>query len=642
MSLLDMKTFKITSEFIKSLGNDPSKLATLANIHRINCLAGLKQAKHGWLGASFSCMELLTCIYHRYITNPLDPMGLRGSVFLSKGHAAMAQYAILAGLGVFNLNKLDSYKEANGLPAHCDRNIPGVDSDSGSLGMGLSKAIGTAISNRDNGYKSPVFVIIGDGELQEGQVFESLLSLRKFNPGYIVPIIDRNHLQSDSATADIKDARNWAMVFEGIGLRVREINGHYPDEICRAIDETLEDPSPSIIIATTQKGYGTTLTSMPRNTPPRSGVWHSQIPNDSQYIKMLDELIESINSEVLRFKYNEYKSTLILDDIDTFPQTSNIKSTGQAFADALLKFAKQDENIYVLDADLEKSCKLTDIATAISDRYLEVGISEQDMCSIASGLALSGRIPVVNTYSSFYKRSLDQIFSVITEKLPVIFAGHYSGTDYFTDGKSHQSITDIGLMFSLGEIEILEPVDETTTAQMLETTISRMKKEFAETGHSKPTFIRLHRTPCDENFDIPYCFDNVGIYKSELQDQENRCIVFTGGPHMLSNALEAIDKLFDENIALDVIPVLRYSDENKFLKNAIARYKYVFTLEDHRRETGLGAFIASLGFKNPVRIGCRNYTQSTRTMQDMHELHKLTVDELCNVIRKVTNCTDHK
>ncbi len=637
-----MNTFKVDSEFINSLGNNIENLSTIANIHRINCLAGLKKANHGWLGASFSAMEILTCIYHRYINNPLDPISERGRVYLSKGHAAMAQYAILVGLGVLPLSSLDSYKEISGLPAHCDRNTKGVDSDSGSLGMGLSKAIGNAISNRDAGIKKPIFVIIGDGELQEGQIFESLLSLRKFNPGYIVPIIDRNYLQSDSATADIKEARNLAMVFEGIGLKVREINGHYPDQICEAIDATLEDLSPSIIIASTLKGYGTTLTTMPRNTPPRSGIWHGNIPTDEQYLKMLEELLTSINNEVLHCQYKAFKDSLLILNNSLPENESLIKSTGQAFADALLKLGKKDDDIYILDADLEKSCKLTEIAQAFSNRFIEVGISEQDMCSIAAGLALSGRIPIVNTYSSFYKRCLDQIYSIVTEKLPVIFAGHYSGIDYFTDGKSHQSITDIGLMRSLGEIEILEPVDEETTSQMLEATISRMKKEFSELGQSKPTFIRLHRTPCDENFDIPYCFDNVGIYKSELEDKENRCIVFTSGPHMLSLALEAIDKLYDENIALDVIPVLRYDDENKFLKNAIARYKYVFCFEDHRRETGLGGFIASLGFKNPVRVGCRHYVQSARSLEEMQKLHELTSDELCAVIRKVTSCKDHK
>ena len=635
-----MKTFKVTSEFIKSVGNEIENLSLLANLHRINCLAGLKTANHGWLGASFSAMELLTCIYYRYIFNTLMPTDHKGYVYLSKGHAAMAQYAILAGLGVFPIEKLDTYKQLLGLPAHCDRNIECVDTDSGSLGMGLSKAIGTAISNRDMGINVPVFVIIGDGELQEGQIFESLLSLRKFNPGNIVPIIDRNYLQSESATSDVKDAKNWGMVFEGIGLKVREINGHYPEQICEAIDLTLKDTSPSIIIASTLKGYGTTLTTMQRNTPSRGGVWHGQIPSDEQYFKMLEELVSIIDREKLYSDFKQYKENLDLEQVN-LPASNPIKSTGQAFADALLKIGRKDDDIYVLDADLEKSCKLTEVAKAFSNRYLEVGISEQDMCSIAAGLALTGKISVVNTYSSFYKRSLDQIFSIVTEKLPVIFAGHYSGIDYFTDGKSHQSITDIGLMRSLGEIEILEPVDEETTSQMLEATISRMKKEFSETGHTKPTFIRLHRTPCDENFDIPYCFDNVGIYKSELEDKDNRCIVFTSGPHMLSLALDAIDTLYDENIALDVIPVLRYDDEKKFLKNAIARYKYVFCFEDHRRETGLGGFIASLGFKNPVRIGCRQYSQSTRSLEDMQKFHKLTSDELCAVIRKVTSCKDH-
>ena len=637
-----MQTFKVTSDFINTLGNDTESLAVLANIHRINCLAGLKSANHGWLGACFSAIDLLTCIYHKYIKNPLATKNSRGWLYLSKGHAVMAQYAILVGLGILDIDSLDKYKDLNGLPAHCDRNIKGIDSDSGSLGMGLSKAIGTAISNRDKKIKEPVFVIIGDGELQEGQVFESLLSLRKFNPGYIVPIIDRNYLQSDSQTADIKDAKDWAMVFKGIGLNVREIDGNSVEQICEAIDATLKDKEPSIILASTIKGYGTSLTSMPHDTKPRMGVWHGQIPNDDEYLEMVEELLKYINNEELTKKYEEYKNNLVLDNKKKSVEKNIVKSTGQSFADALYKLGIKDENIYVLDADLEKSCKLTKIATDFSNRYLEVGISEQDMCSIASGLALSGRIPVVNTYSSFYKRSLDQVFSIVTEKLPVIFAGHYSGTDYFTDGKSHQSITDIGLMRSLGDIEILEPVDEETTSQMLEATISRMKKEFTETGHSKPAFIRLHRTPCNEDFDIPYCFDNVGIYKSELEDDNNRCIVFTSGPHMLSSALDAIDELYDENIALDVIPVLRYADDNKFLKNAIARYKYVFCFEDHRRETGLGGFIASLGFKNPVRVGCRTYAQSTRTLEDMQNFHKITSEELCAVIRKVTSCKDHK
>jgi len=163
-----MDPFIISNTILDGLPkNTDADLQRLAAVYRINCLAGLKKASHGWLGACFSSIELLTAIYHRYIREPQKPLENRGSVHLSKGHAAMAQYAVLAGINCFSTDRLASYKQLHGLPAHCDRTVPGVDSDSGSLGQGLSKAIGIALSNAAAGHKHPVFAIIGDGEMLE-------------------------------------------------------------------------------------------------------------------------------------------------------------------------------------------------------------------------------------------------------------------------------------------------------------------------------------------------------------------------------------------------------------------------------------------------------------------------------------------
>ena len=140
-----MTTFKVSKEIIEALGTSVDRLSTVAAAHRINCLAGLRSANHGWLGACFSSMELLTCIYHKYIQNPILPMESRGSVYLSKGHAAMAQYAILAAMGCLDTEQLDTYKRLGGLPAHCDRNILGVDCDSGSYGKSLSLQISESL-----------------------------------------------------------------------------------------------------------------------------------------------------------------------------------------------------------------------------------------------------------------------------------------------------------------------------------------------------------------------------------------------------------------------------------------------------------------------------------------------------------------
>ncbi len=641
----NMQPFLVSNAIIEQLPRTTDHdLEKLAAVHRINCLAGLKSANHGWLGACFSSMELLTCIYYRHICHPLKKITERGSIHLSKGHAAMAQYAVLAGMGCFSTERLLSYKHRQGLPAHCDRLVPGVDSDSGSLGQGLSKALGIAISNKAASLRHPVFAIMGDGELQEGQLFEAFLSLKKLNPGLVIPVVDRNHLQSDSRTADIKDADDWAKVFRGIGLQVFEVNGHSIKEIDAAINSLIESELPGVIIAETFKGGGATMTSMAHNTARRNGKWHGQIPDDSEYLEILHELVGKCAVPALNESFEAYKKNAAAMEpapVKMAATTAGSISTGEAFARTLIKLYSQDQDIYVLDADLEKSCRLSEVAADFGPRFLEMGISEQDMCSTAAGLGLAGRIAVVNTYASFFKRSLDQIFACITEKVPVIFAGHYAGIDYFTDGKSHQAINDLGLMQALGDLDIFEPVDRASTERLLEFTIKRMKAEMAQSGRAKPAYFRLHRTPGPEFTTLPFYRENANIFKAG-SGGKNRNALFTSGPHMLQIAIEASEQLAREDVCLDVIAIAQFEDHDKFLKNICEKAFRLFTLEDHRRESGLGSFIASLGFRNPVRIGARHYCQSSMQFADMQAEHCLTVAETIEVINKVLSCSHEK
>ncbi len=639
-----MQPFLVNTEVIKRYSKTPEKhMKELSAIHRINCLAGLKAAGHGWLGASFSCIEILTTIYHQFIENPSLPITERGSLHLSKGHAAMAQYAVLAGLGCFPVQNLLKYKQLDGLPAHCDRDIPGVDSDSGSLGQGLSKAIGIAVSNRNSSRTFPVFAIMGDGELQEGQLFEAFLTLKKLNPGNCVPIIDRNWLQSDSRTSDIKDADDWAAVFRGVGLNVIEINGHDHQQIFTAVSTVLDSKSAGVIIAKTQKGGGTSLTAMPSDTGRRCGIWHGQIPDEREYLQMLQELAVQIDDPLLAADVKNYLKSLQSAAENILPPivASNEISTGQAFADALVKLGADDKQIYVLDADLEKSCKLTKAAEAFGERFLEIGISEQDMCSIAAGLGLNGQIAVVNTYASFYKRSIDQISACVTEKVPVIFAGHYAGADYHTDGKSHQSINDIGLLRSLGDIEIFEPVDALNTGYLLKQCIERMKSDLKNTNRSRPAYFRLHRTP-QQNYQPDKTGENNMFFSSKAADTGKTGRIFTSGPHMLKICLEASKKLASEGIVLDVIAVTKFSDVNHEVKKLIDSSFRFFTFEDHIRETGLGSFIAGLTIRNPVKIGIKKPAPSSMNFAAMLEYHSLSSNEINAVVKKVFACVHEK
>jgi len=636
-----MQPFIIDSAITSAMPADTdADLTRLGAAYRINCLAGLTSARHGWLGACFSSIDLLTCIYHRYITTPLKHINERGSVHLSKGHAAMAQYAVLAGMGCFPVARLATYKQLHGLPAHCDRSVPGVDSDSGSLGQGLSKGIGIAVSHAAAGRRLPVFVLIGDGELQEGQLFEAFLTMKKLNPGMLVPIIDRNRLQSDSQTADIKDANDWAGVFRGIGLQVLEIDGHAPGEICNAIDRVLAADQPSVIIAATTKGGGASLTAMPHDTPRRAGKWHGQIPDQREYMQLLAELGAATRNPAITAALENYRGNTLKEEPPAV-HSGKALSTGEAFTGALLELAGANPDVFVLDADLEKSCKLGEVARQFAGRFLEIGISEQDMCSIAAGLGLSGRIAVVNTYASFYKRSLDQIFACMTEKVPVIFAAHYSGADYYTDGKSHQAINDLGLMQALGDLDIFEPVDAASCSAMLAQTLKRMQSEIKAGQGSRPAYFRLHRTPGPEFGALPYFIGNPGIYRAKI-NSEQRNVLFTSGPHMLAVAMQASEELGRSGICLDVAAIGQFADHEKFLKTLVEKGHRLFSLEDHRRESGVGSFVASLGFRNPVRIGARHYCQSMMQLDEMLQEHCITVSEVCKVVRKVLGCNHEK
>lgn len=639
-----MQPFLIKNQVISELADETAHdLEKLAAVYRINCLAGLYAAKHGWLGASFSCLDILTCIYHRFIKEPLLPIEQRGSLLLSKGHAAMGHYAVLAGRGCFDVERLTTYKSRGGLPAHSDRSVPGVDSDSGSLGQGLSKAIGIALSNRAQGLEVPVFTIIGDGELQEGQVFEALLSLKKLNLNNCIAIIDRNHLQSDSQTADIKDAQDWSRVMTHLGLNCMSIDGHNFEKIENAISQGIRINAPMVIIAETFKGGGCSVTSMPKDTPKGKGVWHGQIPDDRQYVAALKELVlKSDNHKILELFKEYLKAEKEAGHVEV-EATAVPPGTGPAFADALVAAGSRFQHLYVLDADLEKSCRLQGFSRKFPDRFIEVGISEQDMCSIATGLGLAGKIAVTNTYASFYKRSLDQIYNAITEKVPVIFAAHYSGADYYTDGKSHQAINDVGLMRSLGEIDIFEPLNAAQANEILTFLINRMTLEWAEKKAAMPAYVRLHRS---EPNGLP---DNIAEFRpnqpqifrvSKATEKEN--YLFVAGPHLLVEALKAAENLGKEGIDLAVVAVNHFSDQEKVLKKLVEKGNKIFTLEDNRRETGLGSLIASLEFRNPVRIGPREYLQSGLSLEKMLADHKIDAETVCSVVRKVLNCSHNK
>lgn len=265
-----------------------SDLEKTAKTLRRKSLEIIHRAGSGHPGGSLSIADILTALYFGVMNydpkNPKDPK--RDRFLLSKGHCTGALYSVLAMAGYFDESQLQDYRRINSklnLSGHPHPKTPGVEIASGSLGQGLSVAHGIALAARlDNcGYR--VFVAMGDGELQEGQIWEAAMSAAKFNSNNLIAIVDNNKVAQDNLTVDLKDLEPLEDKWKSFGWDVHRINGHDMAQVYQTLQLPLHEEKPRVIIADTVKGKGVSF--MEGKT-----AWHGVAPSDEDYEKALKEL----------------------------------------------------------------------------------------------------------------------------------------------------------------------------------------------------------------------------------------------------------------------------------------------------------------------------------------------------------------
>jgi len=268
---------------------DIAELEKLALELRKLALKIIFQAGSGHPGGSFSATDLMTALFFGGIlnydsNNPKDPK--RDRFLLSKGHASAIYYSVLAKAGYISEPDLDSYRKINSgrfLSGHAHPKTPGVEIASGSLGQGLSVAHGIALGTKLNGYGSKVYVILGDGELQEGQIWEAAMSADKFKSNNLIAIVDYNKVAQDNITKDLKDLEPLEDKWNAFNWDVHRIDGHNMEAIMKVLQLPLHPEKPRVIIADTIKGKGVSF--MEGKT-----AWHGVAPSAEDYEKALKEL----------------------------------------------------------------------------------------------------------------------------------------------------------------------------------------------------------------------------------------------------------------------------------------------------------------------------------------------------------------
>lgn len=235
-------------------------------------------AGSGHPGGSLSCVEILVALYHKLMNLNLDNEGSRIDKFiLSKGHASSCYYAVLSSKGYIPHDDLKTFRKFDSyLEGHPCIKINGVDVSSGSLGQGLSIANGMAISKKISGKEGNVYCLVGDGEIEEGQIWEACMSSSKYNLNNLILFVDNNGLQIDGTIKDVKNVDNLEEKFNSFGFYVQRINGHNFDEILTSVSNAKKSNKPNVIIANTIKGKGISFME-------NKAEWHGKKLTDEEY-----------------------------------------------------------------------------------------------------------------------------------------------------------------------------------------------------------------------------------------------------------------------------------------------------------------------------------------------------------------------
>ena len=497
------------------------ELQDCANRMRGYDLAVLCAAGSGHAGGTLSIMDITAALYlHVAEHDPLDPSWpARDRIVWSTGHKAPSLYLGLAFAGfcpiedVALLRKLSSPYQGH---PHWLK-LPGVEVSTGSLGQGLSLAIGIALAGRLNGQNFKTFCIMGDGEQQEGQVWEAAMEAAHYKLNNLVAIVDCNRLQIDGKVSEVMSVDPLDEKYRSFGWEVIRIDGHNMREIVEGFGRAKEiTDKPVVLLAETVKGKGVSFME-------DIAGWHGKVPNREELERALVELGTPVPVDLLFEKAKKYQQEVDRKLEQKMPkfhrnywwnaeETMKVKMepTRMGFGQALADNG-DDERVVCLGLDISGSITISQFYAGKPERkkrWLSMGIAEQSATSVAAGLAKEGKLPVLGTYATFAAaRNLDQIrTSVCYGNFNVMIAGAHGGVSVGPDGATHQALEDFFAMGGLPNMSVVVPCDSVET---------RKATSYLLLHHIGPKYIRFAReaTPIVTNENTPFVFGRANVIR---------------------------------------------------------------------------------------------------------------------------------
>lgn len=567
----------------RMIETDLELLRGIANQLRIHCITATTAAGSGHPTSCLSAAELVAALFFGHMRyDPKNPRYPNNDRFiLSKGHAAPLLYAAWAEAGLFPVEQLGQLRQIHSdLEGHPTPRLPFVDVATGSLGQGLGIGVGMALAARQNGLDYRTYVLMGDGEIAEGAVWEaaSLAGIRKLNN--LIGIVDVNRLGQSEATAFGHDLATYRRRFEAFGWRVEDVDGHDLEEIMEVLAGVGLGDQPLCILARTYKGAGVSFLQ-------DQDGWHGKPLKKEEAARAIAELVPSARPAAgVAIPAPSPLSPPERPVPSAYPplhyERGQMVATREAYGNALARMGEVDLRIVAMDGDTKNSTFAERFAKKFPDRYYECYIAEQTLVAVAVGFSTRGFVPFASTFACFFTRAYDHIRVAGISQANIKLVGSHVGVSIGEDGPSQMGLEDLAMMRAVAGSTVLYPSDAVSAEKLVEQMALRRGLCYLRTSRPKTPVIYGN----DEEFPV-------GGAKVLRQKDGDRVTVVAAGV-TLHEALKAADLLAAQGIAITVIDAYSIKPLASDVILAAARKtgNRVVTVEDHYAEGGLGDAVA--------------------------------------------------
>lgn len=573
-------------------------------------------AGSGHPGGSMSSIDIyLTLYYFLDISGDINRED-RDFVVVSHGHTSPGVYSALGLLGYLDLDEAIAFFRKAGSPyeGHVERHINGVEWSTGNLGQGLSAGCGFAIVSKIKKIDNYVFVVMGDGEQQKGQISEARRFAKKYELGNLFAIIDLNQLQISGKISEVMK-QNIKENYLSDGWLVYEADGHDYNQLYNTIRDMVKNGGPAVLIAHTVMGKGVSFMEHIKD-------YHGKALTREQYDKAMIELGLENRIDYYAGLRNSGKNFHVHTSKSLFPliklpkarvyDTAKKIDNRSAFGEALLDIAKENTGsmylpMAVFDCDLAGSVKTDSFARYFPENFFQSGIQEHNTATIAGAVSVEG---ILSIFADFGVFGIDEVYNqqrlndINGCNLKVVCT--HLGVDVGEDGKTHQAIDYIGLLRNLYNFHCIIPADANQTYKAILYSFSRPGNYFIGMGRSvTPIIAKENGTPF---FGEDYQFE---YGKADIIFEGSDGVIFSYGV-MLYRAIQIREILAKKGISLMVVNVSTPMKlDNKIMEKASEIGK-IIVYEDHNVNTGLGSIIADYCVENGynikmLKLGIQNY-----------------------------------